>query len=98
MPLYEKRITLIKYFNGEQDYIDYPLEKDVAAATRAVPKEMVFVWDRPNAKPLMVELYFNESEMFNTFKKLATDNLPLQLEMRILRSSPVLSQYPHGLG
>lgn len=83
MPLLDKRITLIKYFNGEQDYIDYPLEKDLAAATRAVPKEMVFVWDQPKAKPLRIKLFFDEAEMFNTFKKFATDNLPLQLEMRI---------------
>ena len=83
MTLLEGRITLINYFNGECDYINYPLERHVAESTRAVPKNMTFIWDQPNAKPLRIKLFFDEAEIFSTFKKLAADSLPLQLEMRI---------------
>lgn len=83
MPLLDGRISDIRYYNGEEDYIDYPVKKEDASATRAVPSEISFIWARPTAKPLLVELYFDETEIFETFEKVGKRNLPMQLEMRI---------------
>jgi hypothetical protein len=77
------RIRLIKYFNGEQDYLNYPLEKEVISNTRAIPSYMSFVWERPQGKGRLFELTFNETEIFDAFKKLGSNNQPLQLEMRM---------------
>ena len=77
------RISTIKYFNGERDYMDYPLDKATTASTRAIPSEMVFVGAPTGSKEKLVELYFNETEIFDTFKKLGGNNQPLQLEMRV---------------
>ncbi len=77
-------INHVQYFNGERDYLNYPLEAAIAASTRAVPKELHFVGAPPGAtgKPKLVELYFNEAEIFDAFKKLGPNNQPLQLEIR----------------
>ena len=76
------RISTIMYFNGERDYIDYPLDKATAASTRAIPSEMVFVGAPTGSKDKLVELYFNETEIFDAFKKLGGNNQTLQLELR----------------
>lgn len=83
MTLKDGRISQIKYFNGERDYLDYPLDKTNAASTRAIPSEMVFVGAPPGTKNKLVELYFNEAEIFDAFKKLGGNNQSLQLEMRV---------------
>ena len=82
MTLKNGRISTIMYFNGERDYLDYPLDKTNAASTRAIPSEMVFVGAPPGTKNKLVELYFNEPEIFDAFKKLGSNNQSLQLEMR----------------
>lgn len=81
--LRDGRISYIKYFNGERDYIDYPLDKANANSTRAIPSELHFVWKQTNDKARLIELYFNETEIFDAFKKLGSNNQPLKLEMRI---------------
>jgi len=83
MPLYGSRINYIKYYNGERDYIDIPVDKASLNSSRAVPSETIFVWDRPFAKPLRIKLFFNEDEIFSAFEKLGSQNQPLQLEMRM---------------
>lgn len=82
MPVADGLIHDIKYFNGEQDYLYYPLEKGIAENTRPVPKELHFVWARPG-RGLLIELYFNEAEILAAFQKLGANNQPLQLEMRL---------------
>lgn len=81
--LRDGRISSIKYFNGEQDYLHYPLETSIAASTRAIPRELTFVGAPPGAKAKLVELYFNETEIFDAFKKLGSNHQALQLEMRL---------------
>ena len=84
MPLRGGRTNMIKYFNGEEDFLPYPLDKTAAASTRAVPKQLDFVWMPPGAaKGRSIKLYFNEAEILDAFKKLGANNQPLQLEMRI---------------
>ena len=82
MEIQKGLIRLVEYFNGEADYIQYPLDKRVAQNTRPVPKELHFVWDRPG-RGLLIELYFNEAEILAAFQKLGANNQPLQLEMRL---------------
>ena len=77
------RIDEIKYYNGEQDFFDYPLSATVAASTRPIPNYLRFTRARPPAKGLSVRLHFNEAEIIDAFKKLGANNQPLQLEMRI---------------
>ena len=83
LPLESGRIDEIKYYNGEQDFFDYPLVAAVAASTRPIPSYLRFTRARPPAKGLSVRLHFNETEIIDAFKKLGANNQPLQLEMRI---------------
>lgn len=84
MPLRDGQIDVINYFNGEQDYLVYPLDKTAAASTRPVPRQLDFVWMPPGrTKGRSIELYFHEPEILDAFKKLGANNQPLQLEMRI---------------
>lgn len=78
-------IQHVQYFNGEQDYLAYPLDKTLAASTRAIPSELHFVGAPPGAtgKPKSVKLFFNEAEILAAFQKLGSNNQPLQLEMRL---------------
>ncbi len=85
MALREKRISLIKYFNGEQDYINYPLEKSVAESTRAIPSYISFVWQPEKGKARLFELEFDEAEIFEAFKKLGGNGEPLKIEMLMER-------------
>jgi len=83
MPVYGGRISYIKYYNGERDYINIPVDKTTLKTARAVPSEMIFVWDHPTAKPLRIKLFFNEEEIFAAFENLGRANSALQLEMRM---------------
>jgi hypothetical protein len=71
------RISTIMYFNGERDYLDYPLDKINAASTRAVPSEIHFVWEHTKATKdtkatgTVFRLFFDEADQ------------PLQLELRM---------------
>ena len=84
LDLRDKRIQLVSYFNGEHDYLDYPLDAATAAAARAVPERVDFIWLPPGAtKGRLIELYFNEPEILNAFEKLGNQNQPLKLEFRV---------------
>ena len=86
MLLEDGRIDQIKYFNGEDDYLNLPLEPAIAASPRAVPSELHFSWLRPNAKSMLFELYFNEAEIFAAFKALGGNKQVLQLEMLMVKT------------
>ncbi len=83
MTILDNRIDFIKYFNGEHDYIDMPIKKDNPNETRAVPSEIDFVWTRPNAKSRLVELFFNEDEIFKAFEQLGSHDQELVFVMKI---------------
>lgn len=84
LELRDKRIQLVDYFNGEHDYLDYPLDAAVASASRAVPSRVDFIWLPPGAaKGRLVELYFNEAEILGAFEKLGSSNQALKLEFRV---------------
>ena len=76
-------IEEINYYNGEYDYLNDPLEKEIAARTRPVPKFIRFIWEQTKVRGRSYELKFNEAEIFDAFKKLGASNQPLQLEMRM---------------
>ena len=82
MRLRDGRVSYIRYFNGERDYWDYPLDKTKAAEMRPLPKEMVFVWENTAEKGRRLEVYFDEAEIFTAFKKLGSQGQPLVLEIR----------------
>lgn len=75
------RIDEIKYFNGEQEVLDYPLK---AVSSRPVPSFMRFIWARTKVIGLKFKLTFDESEIFDAFQKLGANNQPLQLELRMV--------------
>jgi len=83
--LLDQRITIINYYNGEQDYINYPLEKAVAASTRAIPKFLRLYWENPEpeGKDRSLSITFDEAEITQAFQTLSQGNRPLQLEFRI---------------
>ena len=83
MTVRDGRIGVVEYFNGEGDYLNYLLEKDIAASTRAVPRYINFIWEYTNVQGRSYELTFNETEIFDAFQKLGNSHPPLQLEMRM---------------
>lgn len=84
MVLRDNLFKVVSYFNGEHDYLTYPLDEAGAAASRPVPKEMSFVLLPPGAaKGRLVELYFNEAEILDAFEKLGSSNQALKLEFRV---------------
>ena len=84
VPLRDEEVGPILYYNGEGESLFLPLDQATAAATRPVPKQLSFVW-KPAAQPkgLLVEIYFNEKEVFDAFEKLGANNQPLRLELKI---------------
>lgn len=82
MAIEDGLIYHIRYFNGEQDYLYYPLQPGIAESARPVPSELYFEWKRPG-RGLVIKLFFNEAEILAAFQKLGANNQPLQLEMRL---------------
>ena len=81
-------INHIMYFNGEHDYLPCPLPPALAASTRPVPKEMNFAWMPEGvAHTRLMELAFDEAEIFAAFNKLGSNHQPLQLEMRMIKNA-----------
>lgn len=74
-------INRMRYFNGEDEYLFYPLDEAFTSRPHPIPKEMIFKWDWPKGRTLLFELYFDEEEIFAAFDKLSKANLPLYLEM-----------------
>ncbi len=83
MSVRDGRIGVVQYFNGEMDYLDYPLEKTIADSPRAIPSYISFTWEYTKVQGRSYRLTFNEPEIFDAFKKLGSNNPPLQLEMRM---------------
>ena len=79
-----KLIDRITYYNGEEDYMNLPLNASDKNTARPIPKEMVFEWEWPKGRPLVFKLFFNEKEIFAAFKKLSAQGESLQLEMRMM--------------
>jgi len=73
----------IRYFNGENEFLYYPLDAANAAALRPIPTEMRFVWEWPKGRRLLFELTFNEAEIFAAFQQLSGQGQPIKLEMRM---------------
>ena len=76
-------IKRLRYFNGEREFLYYPLDEANAAALRPIPKEMRFVWEWPKGRRLLFELTFNEAEIFAAFQQLGEQGQPIKLEMRM---------------
>jgi len=80
-------IDRISYFNGEHDFLYYPMDEAILAATRAIPSDFYFVWAREGKDGLVVDLKFNEAEILSAFKKLGSHNEPLKLEFRMVKKA-----------
>lgn len=76
------RIYPIKYFNGERNYFYLPLEESLTKPDRAVPSELRFIWDREKGQDLLMELLFDEKEIFEVFEKLGSNKQQIILEIR----------------
>ena len=79
-----KLIDRVSYFNGEEEYLNLPLDKEHIGKLFAIPKEMVFNWEWPKGQPLVFKLFFNEAEIFHAFNNLGANGEPLQLVFRML--------------
>lgn len=73
-------IHLIKYYNGEEGYLDYPLDEESAAKTRAIPKEYHVHWSLINDIKRSINIYFDEEEITAAFEKFDQDT-PLYLRL-----------------
>ncbi|MCF6336680.1 MAG: DUF2931 family protein [Gammaproteobacteria bacterium] len=76
-------IQRIRYFNGENEFLYYPLSEAKAAALRAIPQSMIVNLDWPGIGKLRFDFDFNEEEIFAAFKKISSQGLPFNLEMRV---------------
>ncbi len=85
IPLRDKRISAINYYNGEQDYINYPLEKEALASQRPIPNYIYFIWKNPvkDARDRTIRLHFDEAEITSAFQTLGQGNRSLQMEFLI---------------
>ncbi|MCP4464074.1 MAG: DUF2931 family protein [Planctomycetaceae bacterium] len=81
----DDRIDIVEYYNGERDYLDYPLEASIAASTRAVPSKIDFTWNRTGrlVNDVVIRSSFDKTEILTAFEKLGKDGQPLQLELRL---------------
>ena len=75
-----KKISAIFYLNGEQDYLIYPLNDSIAAATRPVPKQMNFVYQSPKGWSYLYNIHFDEAEALKVFERLGANQQKLKLE------------------
>lgn len=80
------RIKRVIYFNGEDEYLYYPLDAEHANKPLPIPQEMHFNWEWPKGRPLVFKLFFDETEIFDAFNKLGSHGEPLKLEMRMLEN------------
>ncbi len=77
-------INAIDYFNGELDYLRYPLDEAIAAVSRPVPKRLTYIWRNSKNNSYWVKYYFDETEIFAAFDELAPDGqTALQLELKV---------------
>lgn len=77
-------ISVISYFNGELDYLRYPLDEKIARRQRPIPDEISFLWRSSKGKAYWVKYYFDEAEIFAVFDKLsAGGKSALQLELKV---------------
>ena len=77
-------INIVSYFNGELDYMRYPLEDSIADAERPIPDNISFIWRNSEGKSYWVRYYFDEREIFDVFEKLAPDgNTALELVLKV---------------
>ena len=83
MTVRDGRIDEVRYFTGELDYFNYPLESSIAGSTRPVPSQIYFIWEYTKVQGRSYELTFDEAEIFDAFKKLGNSHPSLQLEMRM---------------
>ncbi len=75
-------IESIKYFNGDEEYLRYPLDAAVATTPRAVPRELHFIGGQTGKADLAFKLNFEKAEILDAFKKLGNNKQFIQLELR----------------
>ena len=75
-------IKSIHYFNGEKGYIQVSSDK---AKSLAVPDQLSIIWNRTGflVNDLVIDVTFDEFEIFSGFEKLATDSMPIEMEFRM---------------
>ncbi len=83
MSVRDGRIDEVRFFNGEYDYIDNLADNSSKVQSRTVPRLIYFIWELTSVKGRSVEITFDETEIFEVFKKLAASNQPLKLEMKM---------------
>ena len=82
MKLRDDLIKSIHYYNGEKDYIKLPADN---TELLAIPKTLSIIWNRTGflVDDLMIDVEFNEAEMFSTFKKIASDGQAIEMVFKM---------------
>jgi hypothetical protein len=74
----------IKSFNGENNYIDFPLS-ELKRKAAAVPRRIKIDWKTPAGGEFTASIIFDEQEIFQAFQKFSKSNtnefLTLQIEI-----------------
>ncbi len=86
MVIKDNRISYIRYRNGERDFIDLDPVQLSQHPSRAVPDTIYFVWQRADAKPLFLNVYFKDHSLLEAFEELSQANLPLTLQMQVKKN------------
>lgn len=73
-------IQEIDYFNGEQDYLHFPLSKEIVESSRAMPNFMRIYRDNPTGSNQAFVLSFDETEILEAFETLGKRGLPITFE------------------
>ncbi len=85
MTVRDHLIYQVHYYNGEKGYLYAAPAAADANTPLAVPSHMAFIWARTKVNGLKFKLFFDETEIFNAFKQLGSQNQTLQLETRMER-------------
>lgn len=78
-------IQNVKYYNGEEGYLGYPLSETELKKTRGIPEQIDFIWKYDEDTNYSYEMYFDEKEMFDVFEKYSSKNDPLELEIKMVK-------------
>lgn len=85
MKLRDDIISHIHFYNGEENYLNVPFEDDSLSSGLAVPDQLTLIWNRTGflVNDMMIEAFFDETEIFDSFKKLSQNRDTIEMEFRM---------------
>lgn len=85
MKLRDDRTSRNRFYNGEQDYLNVEPAEDAGYQDRAIPKRMSAIWKPTDylKNDLVIDIAFDEQEIFNAFESIGKNNTPMEMEFRM---------------